>query len=156
MKRIATALALLVVAVADPTGVASAQDAASLEAGLAALRSKNRFLISGSLALDADEATAFWPLYEEHQRAMQPLDARNARLIAELLRSYDALTPERAEALVNEHLRIQEDRLKLLRSHVRKARKALPPAKLARYVQLENRLELMARYDLAQRLPLVN
>ena len=135
---------------------AAAQDIAQLEAALDAVRSSNRVLLSGSLPLDANQAKGFWPEYDRYERELKPIDLRSARLIAEIVASGGAPAAGRVEALVAEHIQLQQDRLKLLSEHVRRVGKLLPAARLARYVQLDNRLDLQLRYELAQRIPLVN
>jgi len=132
-----------------------AQDSAVLDAGFEAVRNKQRFLVSGMLALTEKEASAFWPEYDRFMEREQKLDERSARLIAELAASLPSLSEERARALVDEHLSIEEARLRELRNHVTRLRKVLPAGKLARYVQLRNKLDLGVRCDLLQQIPLV-
>jgi hypothetical protein len=50
---------------------------------------------------------------------------------------------------------IEEERLRLRRSWIARMGKALPPRKLARYFQLESKLEAVVRADLAQQILLV-
>jgi hypothetical protein len=132
-----------------------AQDSAVLEAGFGAVRNKQRFLISGTLLLTEKESADFWPAYDSYMEEQQKLDQRSARLITELSASLAGLSEDRARALVDEFLSIEETQLKELRSHITRLKKILPAAKLARYVQLRNKLDVGVRHDLAQQIPLV-
>jgi hypothetical protein len=153
MKRMqVSACALLLVLFAAAPGVC--QDSGAVEAALAAARKQQRFHLSGTLALSAAEGQRFWPACDRYEAAVAKLDARNARLITDLLRGQAAMHPATASAMVEENLRIEAERLELLRSHVEELRKVLAPATLVRYVQLRNRLDLKIRWDLAQQIPL--
>ena len=135
--------------------LARAQDSAALQAGFEAVRAKQRFLISGSLPLTDAEGAAFWPAFDKYQAEQQRLDARASAVISEFLASQSSLTATRAEALTDEQLRVEEDYLKALRSHARALKGILPTVKLAKYVQLQRKLDVSVRYDLAQKIPLL-
>lgn len=152
--RVGRLLLPCVVAAASLAPRASGQDAASLEAALQAARSKQRFLISGSLELSAAESQKFWPAFERYEAGLAKLDARSARLLAEFIAAAPAPPAATATAMVEEHLGIEAERLGLLKAHVAEVRKLLPPTTLVRYVQLRNKLDLAIRWDLAQRIPL--
>ena len=123
-----------------------AQDSAVLQAGFEAVRAKQRFLISGSLGLTDAEGASFWPRFDKYQAAQQRLDARASAVISEYLASQSSLTPARAEALTDEQLQVEEDYLKALRTHARALKGILPAVKLAKYVQLQRKLDVPVRY----------
>jgi hypothetical protein len=56
--------------------------------------------------------------------------------------------------MLKEFLEIQNGRVKLKKSYVKKFGKALPPKKLMRYYQVENKIEAMINFDLVQKIPL--
>jgi len=153
MKRMqVSACALLLVLFAAAPGVC--QDSGAVEAALATARKQQRFLLSGTLVLSAAEGEKFWRAYDKYETAIARLDARSAQLITDLLRGQAALQPATASAMIDESLRVEAERLDLLKSHVDELRKVLPPGTLVRYVQLRNRLDLKIRWDLAQQIPL--
>jgi len=116
---------------------------------------QRRVIVAGSLPLTSAEEKAFWPLFDEHQKALRALDTRADRLIADYVAEYDRLTDERARTMLDEMVRLDEDRAKLRRRWVDRMAKALPPRKLARYFQIENKLEALVRADLTRQIPLV-
>lgn len=153
MKRMrlpACALCILVLASVP----VHSQEPAAVEAALSAAREQQRFHLSGTLALSNAEAEKFWPACDRYDAAMAKLDARSASLITDLLRGQAAQQPPGAAAMVDEHLRVEAERLDLLKGHVEELRKVLAPGTLVRYVQLRNRLDLKIRWDLAQQIPL--
>lgn len=150
-----------IVAVATLAGVlagtrpAPAQNDQTLLSAFEAVRGRHRILVSGSLPLGPDESDAFWPAYDRYESELSRLDARSAKLLADFVAVQRSIHPATADALIEEHLAVAEARLKALRTHVQDLRDVLPAPKLARYVQLLNKLEISLDYDLAQRIPLL-
>jgi hypothetical protein len=52
-------------------------------------------------------------------------------------------------------LAIQNDEAKLQQTFVPKLERVLPEVKVARYIQLENKVRAVLRYSLASKIPLV-
>jgi hypothetical protein len=146
---------LLAVFALLPQAGTQAQDSATLQAGFEAVRAKQRLLISGSLPLTEAEGAAFWPRFDKYQAELQRLDARASAVISEFLAGQSSLTAARAEAITDEQLQVEEDYLKALRAHARVLKGILPAQKLAKYVQLQRKLDVSVRYDLAQKIPLL-
>jgi len=62
---------------------------------------------------------------------------------------------EKAKKMISDFLAIQRDEINQIQSHVPKLSKALPAVKVARYLQIENKIRAMVRYELAEAIPLV-
>jgi hypothetical protein len=127
----------------------------SLELSREVIDQQKRVIVAGSLPLSEDEADAFWPLFDGFQKEIKKIDGRADRLIASYLAEYATLTDARAREMLDEALRIEEDRARLKRKWVRRMEGVLPPRMLVRYFQLENKLQAMVSADLARQIPLV-
>jgi len=57
--------------------------------------------------------------------------------------------------MIDEALRIEEDRVKLKRRWLKRMEPVLPPRLLARYFQLESKFQAVVAADLARQIPLV-
>jgi hypothetical protein len=119
------------------------------------IQTQKRFIIGGSLPLEAGEAERFWPLYEEYQRELAPVGERWARLVSDFARSYRTLTDTQAQAMMNEAIAVDEQQLALRKKYLKRMAGVLPPRKLALYFQLESKLDAVVRYDIARTLPLL-
>ena len=126
----------------------------SMEYVRAALQHEKRALIVENLGLTAAEAAAFWPLYETYQDALAEVNERWFGLIDEFVAHYRDLSDERAEGLLAKYLAVQRDRLALKESYLARFRSVLPPRKLVALYQIENKIEAVVDYDLAERIPL--
>lgn len=127
----------------------------SLQLSREKIETQRRFIVGGALPLTEEEARAFWPLFEEYQKERAKVDARADRLVVDYAAAYATLSDSRARAMLDELVAIEEERLRQRRSWIARMGKALPPRKLARYFQLEGKLEAVVRADLAQQIPLV-
>ncbi len=65
------------------------------------------------------------------------------------------MTDALAKKLVSESVAIQEAEAKLLRAYLPKLEKVLPGVKMARYMQIENKIRAVVDYELAANIPLV-
>ena len=120
---------------------------------MAALEKK--VVIANALELSRAEDTQFWPIYNQYSVDKGKINGRLVKLINDYAANYDHMTNDLARSLVDEHMAIQQDLMKLRRKYLRKFDKALSPIKLARFYQIENKLDAVSNVRLAQRIPLV-
>jgi len=125
-----------------------------LEVTRQAVESQRRVLVSGALPLTDAEADAFWPLYDAYEKDRRPLDERANRLVADFLASSASLSDAQAKAMVEEALGIEEGRLRVRRAWLGRMAKAIPPRKLARFYQIDNKLDAVVRADVSRQIPL--
>jgi len=58
-------------------------------------------------------------------------------------------------AFGDEAMSVEEQEVKLKRAYAEKVGKVLPAAKTARYIQIENKIRAVIKFQLAQQIPLV-
>jgi hypothetical protein len=121
------------------------------------IKADKKLVVAMNMELTESEAKAFWPIYDEYQKDLQKINRR----IADLLESYAAdfrgksLTDEKAKKLIDEALAIEQAEAGLKSTYAPKLSKALPVKKVARYLQIENKIRAIIKYDLASGVPLV-
>jgi hypothetical protein len=78
-------------------------------------------------------------------------------MVAELLRRYRAgsMTNEYAKVLISDNFAIKRDLLKIQENFVRQFEKVLPTLKVARFYQLENKMDAEVDAQLALFVPLI-
>ena len=121
------------------------------------IKADKKLIVAENMGLTDAEAKKFWPLYEAYQADLQKLNKRLAKLILDYAEVYNkgSVPDATAKKLLNEALAIQEAEVKLKRSYVPKLEKALPEMKVARYIQIENKIRAIINYELAAQIPLV-
>jgi hypothetical protein len=119
------------------------------------LQADKKLLVATNMDLTEKEAQGFWPVYESYQKDLGLLNGRLMVLIQDFAKNYEALTDEMAKQLLGEFLAIEGDRVKLKQSYLPRLRRALPEKKVARYFQIENKVDAIIRYELAAKIPFV-
>jgi hypothetical protein len=119
------------------------------------LRADKRLVVAEALALTEKEAQAFWPVYNAYQSDMIAHYDRILKLLDTYAGAYKSMTDPVATQLLGEFLSLQKNYLNIVTSYVPKFQRVLPPKKVARLYQLENKIRALVDYQLAQEVPLV-
>lgn len=147
-------LALVVLATLAIHLPASAQAANQAQAVRADLQAERTKVIAANLTLTEAEAAKFWPLYNEYRAEQSKLDDRGLAVLEDFANNYDALSEEKAKDLLERQLSLEDDRAKLRRSYAGKFQKVISPKKVARYYQIERKLDAAIAFEAARSIPL--
>ncbi len=120
------------------------------------VRADKKLFIATNMELTESEAKAFWPVYEAYQAELGKLRDRDSKLIEEFADNFGTMSDEVAKKLLDDFLSIESGYLKLRQAYVAKFQEALPSTKVARYYQLENKIEAVLRYEQVKRIPLID
>jgi hypothetical protein len=136
---------------------AVAQTSSDMQILAEKIKADRKLVIAANMQLTEEEAKGFWPVYEAYQKDLAGI---NQRLLGTIKRYADAynkgsVPDEVAKKLINEAIAIEEAEVKLKRSYVPKLEKVIPGMKVARYLQIENKIRAVVRYGLAAQIPLV-
>jgi hypothetical protein len=119
------------------------------------LESAKKQIVAANMTFTDAESQAFWPLFDQYQAKRRTNTERRVALIERYAGSYPAMTDMVADSLAKEFLDIEKERSELAREWYPKFRKVLPAAKAARFMQIENKLQVLIDYQLAAKIPLV-
>jgi hypothetical protein len=121
------------------------------------IKADKKLVVATNMELTESEAKGFWPIYEQYQKDLQKINQR----IAKVLDSYaddnrkQSLTDDKAKTLINEATAIDQAEANLKSTYAPKLSKVLPVRKVARYLQIENKIRAVVKYDIASGVPLV-
>jgi hypothetical protein len=148
---------LLTITLIGLVGFAQAQDkpADNMEIVKEKIRTDKKLLIATNMQLTESEATTFWPVYEAYQAELGKLRDREIKLIEKFAAKYETMSDDAAKNLLEDSLSIDSDHQKLRQSYLAKFRGVLPDSKVARYYQIESKIDAVLEYELARRIPLV-
>jgi hypothetical protein len=112
-------------------------------------------LIAANMVFTTPEAKAFWPLYKAYREEVDDVGEEVMKLANEYASAYpNGFTDASANKMLAEYTRLEQKLLDVKAKHRKKIGKALPPQKLLRLTQIEARLDLKFRAQLASRIPL--
>jgi hypothetical protein len=140
-----------------PYGMAQDKPADNMQILRDKIKADKKLVVATNMELTESEAKDFWPIYDEYQKDLQKINRR----VVSLLESYAAdfrgksLTDDKAKKLIDEAVAIEQAEANLKSTYAPKLSKALPVKKVARYLQIENKIRALIKYDLAQGVPLV-
>ena len=136
------------------SSVAMAQDD-TMEVLREKVRADKKLLVAVALDLSESEGKAFWPVYNAYQSDMVEHYNRVMKLIGNYAAAYKTMTDDTASQLLREFLALQTAHVALLNGYLPKLQNALPPKKVARFYQVENKLRALVDYELARDIPLI-
>ena len=121
------------------------------------IKADKKLLVAANMDLTEAEAKAFWPVYDAYQKDLEALNQRTAAVIKSYADAWNAqsMDNEKAKKLTSDFLGIQSDEVKLMQSYVPKLNKAVSAIKVARYLQIENKIRTIVKYELTSQVPLV-
>jgi Spy/CpxP family protein refolding chaperone len=131
-------------------------DGTDLQVLRTAVKTDKKALVASTIKLTDAEAAKFWPLYGAYQLKLDTLNRRQARAFEDLVSRDKPINDAQAKVLLAEFLAIDEERTKALRAYQNRLNRALPPRKVVRYLQLENKIRSVQDYDIAGALPLID
>ena len=165
MKFITSALLICALAAASPA-IAQSKGSAPANADKGAknmeilrekLKADKKLIIATNMKLTDAEAKAFWPIYDAYQKDIAAINDRMVKVVMDYADAYNKgpVTNEAAKKLLNDALSIEEAEVKLKRAYVPKLEKAVSDVKVALYLQIENKIRALLRFELAANIPLV-
>lgn len=121
------------------------------------VKADKKLVVAQNLNLTGPEGTAFWPVYDAYQKDLQQINQRMAAAIQAYAEAYSKgpVTDATAKKLLEQTLAVDDAEAELKTASVPRILAALPAMKAARYIQIENKIRAVIRYELAAIIPLV-
>ena len=159
MKSNSVIKAILITFVAALVTSASAGTAENLtdavEIVRATYQADRQAFLAENLQLTESESTAFWQLYRTYRADLDKLGDGLVKLVLEYADVYPNVPEKRAQAMLKEYVALEQKLASKRAWYVKRAGKVIPAAKALRWAQLENRMDLGLRLQLAGIIPLV-
>jgi flagellar biosynthesis chaperone FliJ len=165
MKQQKAAWILVLLLVAFPSavlaqaGVAPNSDPQNIQAYIALLRSNVRQqkaeMMGAVMQLSAADAAKFWPIYDEYDKELTKLNDLRVANIQEYANTYDQMTDEKADELIQKAMAYRKQRFELLAKYYERVKQALGGITAARFLQVEDQLLLLIDLQIDSSLPVV-
>jgi hypothetical protein len=129
--------------------------AEELELLLGTIRSNRQALVETNLGLTPEERARFQPVYARYDEKLRAVQDKLFGVVEEYVSSYRTLGDEKALSLIEAYLDAEEDRAEIRSEHLDDFKAVLPGRKVARFYQIENKMDALLRYELASRIPVI-
>lgn len=122
------------------------------------LKTDKRYIVSENMDLTANEAKGFWPLYDAYQKDLEKLNTRLGTIATTYIEAYNKgpISDELSMKLVKDSLALEQEELAAKQKTLDKLKKVLPPYKVVRYTQIENKVRALIKYELAVNIPVAD
>ena len=132
--------------------LALADEAAELQKKI--FMDQKKLVVMENMEFTEQEAQQFWPIYEEHQEKLFKNSLQLAKVIASYASVYKEMKSDEALVLLDEFQQAQKQRLDVLHQYANDLKKILPGTKVMRSLQVEYKLQAIARFEMAKKIPL--
>ena len=112
--------------------------------------------VGAVMQLSAADAAKFWPIYDEYDKELSQLNDMRVANIQDYANSYDTMTDEKADALIQKGLSFRKQRSELLAKSYEQMKQALGGIEAARFIQVEGQLLLIIDLQIYSALPIVD
>jgi hypothetical protein len=147
-------IALAAMAIVAVPTFAQDRTADTMQIVLEKVRADKKLLVAENMQLTEAEGKAFWPVYDQYQNELFLLRVRTAKLITDYANVQEKMTNDVARSLLDEALAIESLGVMLRQVFLSEFRRVLPDVKVARYYQIENKIQAALFYELARNIPL--
>jgi hypothetical protein len=119
------------------------------------LRAQRKQIVAQNMNLTADEATKFWPIFEQYRKeAVKPNDARWA-VIKDYAANYTTMTDTQAHDYIKRWTAVDQELIGLRLRYVAVFETVISPKKTALWYQIDRRVDLLINLQLSTQIPLV-
>jgi hypothetical protein len=139
---------------------ANAQSQASIDQDIQLLRgdirSQKKEIVAANMNLTADEATKFWPIYDQYTAEVAKIGDTRVALIKEYAQSYNTMTDAQANDFMKRAAAIDQQFNATRSKYVPMFEKVISAKKTVLWFQIDRRLDLLINLQLAANIPVVN
>ena len=119
------------------------------------LRSEKKKLIALNVPLTEDEATKFWPIYDQYVTDMRKWNDEFYATISDYSQNGKNWTDAQASSMLEKWVKIQMEQAKTRQKFIPLIEKTIPPKKAALFFQIDRRLYVLMDLQVSTFLPLV-
>jgi Spy/CpxP family protein refolding chaperone len=138
----------------------SAQSQASIDQDIQLLRgdirSQKKEVVAANMNLTPDEATKFWPIYDQYTAEVSKIGDSRVALIKEYAASYSTMTDVQANDFMKRAAAIDQQFSASRSKYVPLFEKVISAKKTALWYQIDRRLDLLINLQLAANIPVVS
>ncbi len=119
------------------------------------IQAERQAIVAQTMQLTETEGDAFWSIYRQYRGELAQVGDRWLKLIKSYAENYENLSDELAEHILKEHFNIERAGLEIKAKYIPRFKEVLSPVKVARFYQVENTLDAVVKYDIAEAVPLI-
>jgi len=124
-----------------------------LEVFRADMQADRATIITAAMNFSDRDASTFWPIYRKYEYQRTKLDDRRAAVMEEYARKYPAITDADAKAMAEQMFECESHLATLKKRYFKELNKVLPAYSVAKFFQLDHRIDLLVEMKVESSLP---
>ena len=120
------------------------------------VRMERKAAVEQAMQLTPAESQAFWSMYNEYEAERTKVNDRAVKVVTDYAAAYPEVGDARAQTLLTESFAADSDLLSLKKKYAKRFAKVLPPARVARFFQIERKLDAVQNLSVAEQIPLID
>lgn len=120
------------------------------------VRQRKAETLAEVMQLNAADAAKFWPIYAEYDAELTKLNDLRVANIQEYARTFDKITDQKADELIQNALAYRKQRPELVAKYYERVKQALGATTAARFFQIEDQLLSIIDLQIDSSLPIVS
>jgi hypothetical protein len=120
------------------------------------IRAQRKQITAANMPLTPDEATKFWPIYDQYRAEAAKNGDERWQLIKDYATNYQAMTDAQAQQYIKRSSENDQKVIALRMKYVPMFEKVISPKKTALFCQIDRRIDLMVNLQLASQIPMVD
>ena len=111
-------------------------------------------IITEAMQLNDQDSKIFWPVYRKYEADLMPVNDKRVALIKSYADKFTTMTEADAKGMIDQSLAFESGRTELKKKYAKELQKAgLSSLTVAKFMQLEHRLDLLVDLKIASELP---
>jgi len=135
------------------SGSAQSDLTSEIESVRADMRADKVSIIKEAMQFSTKESDDFWPIYKKYEYDLSKLNDERVQLIKSYSDKFGSITDADAKSMAEKAFDLESRRIDLKKKYFKEFNKKLPATTVAKYFQLEHRLDLLVDLRLASLLP---
>src|SRR5262249_44931846 len=119
------------------------------------VRKQKTNIMGQVMQFDTDEASKFWPIYNEYDAELTRIGDKKVAMIKKYADNFGNMTDEIADELIRDAIQIDQQRHDLKVKYYERMKGALGGMTAARFLQVENQLLMLIDLQVASSLPVI-
>lgn len=119
------------------------------------VRAERMQIVTAAMRFTEAEAAVFWPVYRNYQQEVTQVDDQKYALLKDYARHFVAMTPTQARELADQSFTLELRKTEVKRKYFKEFEKVLPATRVARFFQVDHRLDLLVALQVASDVPLI-
>jgi hypothetical protein len=120
------------------------------------LRTEKVAIVTEAMRFSDAESAVFWPIYRTYELELSKLNDQKVALLKDYAQHLDKMPAAKAKELAEKTFALEQQRTDLKRKFFKEFEKVMPANRVAKFFQVDNRLDLLMNVQIASQVPIID